>query len=64
MKRYIIVMWPESQGLFEFDWFKKECYLINDDEGLEQYGSSAYFIPEERYKELENADWETEIDNI
>jgi hypothetical protein len=25
-------------------WFN-ECYLINDDAGVELYGSSAYFVP-------------------
>lgn len=36
---YIIVVWPESQDFIGHD----HCHLINDDEGYEYYGSSAYF---------------------
>ena len=51
--KYIIVVWPESQMLMEQDWFQDECHLINDDKGIERYGSSAYFVPEDRIKSLE-----------
>lgn len=50
---YTIITWPEIQNLMEFDWFKSECYLINDDKGVEEFGSSAYFVPTNRITELE-----------
>lgn len=46
-----IVAWPESQELMEKDWFN-ECILINDDTGLDLYGSSAYIVPDEYLKLL------------
>lgn len=37
-----IVTWPESQDIMERSDYFDHCWLINDDEGLECYGSSAY----------------------
>jgi hypothetical protein len=51
MKKYVIITWPESQNLMLYDWFNK-CHLINDEKGLEEYGSSAYFVPLNKIKEL------------
>ncbi len=51
MEKYVLVCWPESQLLMEQEWFK-ECILMNDEQHLEEIGSSAYFVPEERYLEL------------
>lgn len=48
---YYIVTWSESQVFMEEDWFD-ECFLINDDVGLEMFGSGAYFIPVDRYNEF------------
>ena len=48
---YVLVSWPESQILMEYDWFN-ECILMNDENYLESIGSSAYFVPFERWKEL------------
>lgn len=41
---YEIVCWPESQDCMEIADFYHHAYLINDDEGLEKYGSSAYVV--------------------
>lgn len=49
--KYVLVTWPESQTFMNFPWFRKECILHNAFEGQE-YLDSAYFIPEERYKEV------------
>lgn len=46
---YIVVTWPETQMLFEIDGFRENSYLINDDHGLDDFGSSAYFVNEEWY---------------
>lgn len=51
--KYVLVTWPESQMLMEHDWFN-ECILMNDENHLEDVGSSAYFVPEERIDELKN----------
>ena len=51
MEKYILVTWPESQLLMEKDWFD-ECILMNDENHLDNIGSSAYFVPEERYNVL------------
>ena len=45
MEKYVLVMWPESQALFEQPWFD-DCVLAMSIE------SSAYFVPENRYNEL------------
>ena len=47
--KYIIVQWPESQYLFDVDNWQEHCYLINDDNGLNKFGSSAYFVEEDWY---------------
>ena len=45
---YVVVQWPESQELMGLDDFKDNSFLINDEKGIDIYGSSAYFV---------NADW-------
>lgn len=39
-----VVCWPEIQFLFNIDGFRGNAYLINDEKGIEVFGSSAYFI--------------------
>lgn len=51
MDKYVLVCWPESQILMDMEWFD-ECILMNDMEHLDNIGSSAYFVPEDRYLEL------------
>lgn len=48
---FVVVAWPESQQLMEQDWFD-ECTLINNGKALEEFGSSAYLVPDERAREL------------
>jgi len=50
-EKYVLVHWPESQILMEQEWFD-ECILMNDENHLEEIGSSTYFVPESRYNEL------------
>lgn len=40
-KDYTIIVWPESQYCIGDD----QCTLINDEEGLDLFGSSAYIVP-------------------
>jgi hypothetical protein len=49
--KYVIVEWPFSQILMDKEWFD-ECILINDEPLLSKVGSSAYFVPEHRLKEI------------
>lgn len=51
-EKYILVCWPESQILMEQIWFD-ECFLMNDENHLQEIGSSAYFVPENRLNELQ-----------
>ena len=51
MSKYVLITWPESQMLMEEEWFD-ECILMNDENHLENIGSSAFFVPEERYSEF------------
>ena len=48
MNKYVLVCWPESQNLMDENWFD-ECILMNDVAHLDDIGSSAYFVPEDRY---------------
>lgn len=41
---FVVVCWPESQTLMDIDGFDKNAYLVNDDKGLLEFGSSAYFV--------------------
>lgn len=47
MRKFVIVEWPDSQTLMEWEGFEDNCCLINDDYWLGLYGSSAYFVDEE-----------------
>lgn len=47
MEKYVIVTWPESQELMEYEYFENHSYLINDKQGMEDFGSSAYFVEED-----------------
>ena len=51
-EKYILVSWAKSQILMEQVWFD-ECILMNDENHLQEIGSSAYFVPENRYNELQ-----------
>jgi hypothetical protein len=45
---YVVVTWPASQELMDKEWFEEECHLINDEGGLFEFGSCAFFVPESR----------------
>ena len=47
MTTYIVVMWPEVQLLMDLEGFKEHSYLISDEQGLDDFGSSAYFVETE-----------------
>lgn len=41
---FVVISWPESQQYMGLDGFKENSYLINDDKGLDEFGSSSYFV--------------------
>lgn len=41
---FTLVQWPDIQYLMHLHGFRKNAYLVNDEEGMEQFGSSAYFV--------------------
>lgn len=47
MTTYTVVTWPEVQLLMDLEGFKEHSYLINDEQGLSDFGSSAYFVETE-----------------
>ena len=47
MTTYTVVTWPEVQLLLDLEGFKEHSYLINDEQGLDDFGSSAYFVETE-----------------
>ncbi len=44
---YNIIRWPESQLLMDKPGFEEHSYLINDEKGLDDFGSSAFFVESE-----------------
>ena len=50
-KKYILVQWPESQSLMTHERFH-ECLFVQDIEGHDEVGSSAYMCPEDMYNEI------------
>lgn len=53
---YVVVMFPESQGITEKEGFLSNCELINSDKGLEVYGSGAYLVDEDWYRKYKNGE--------
>jgi hypothetical protein len=51
MDKYVLVQWPDSQRLMEHDRFH-ECLFIENIDGHDDVGSSAYMCPEDLYDEL------------
>lgn len=46
---YILVQWPYSQELMDYEWFNEEVSLADCDD----FGSAAYFIPLNRWQEFQ-----------
>ncbi len=51
---YEVVTWPEVQELMAIDGFRENSYLVNDEKGIEDFGSSAYFVSVDWLEELYN----------
>ena len=48
----IIIQWPESQEIMNKKGMENHCALINDDIGLEMFGSSAYVVDDEWFSHI------------
>ena len=49
--KYVLVQWPESQYLMEHNRFH-ECLFVENIEGHDDVGSSAYMCPEDLYIDI------------
>lgn len=47
MELFVPVCWPEIQDLMHMHGFEQNAFLINDEKGMERFGSSAYFVSAE-----------------
>ena len=47
MAKYVVISWPDSQDLMDKEGFRENSYLVNDEQGIEDFGSSAYFVDED-----------------
>ena len=52
MALYEIIQWPEIQDLMERVGFQDNAYLVNDGQGINEFGSSAYFVNKEWLNEV------------
>lgn len=46
---FVLVQWPETQVLMDYDWFDAEASLAD----FYKFGNSAYFIPQQRWLEIQ-----------
>ena len=56
MSKYVVITWPDIQDYMDLDGFEENSYLVNDEQGIEDFGSSAYFVDEEWLDSLEDED--------
>lgn len=54
MEKFVVVEWPQCQELMDLPGFEENSYLINDEKGLDDFGSSAYFVNEKWLKKATN----------
>ena len=59
MSKFVVETWPDSQTLMEKKGFHANAFLVNDDRGIEIFGSSAYFVNEDWLNENEGEDTPT-----
>lgn len=51
---YTVVQWPDVQELMDKSGFRENSYLVSDDKGLDDFGSSSYFVSVDWLDELES----------
>lgn len=50
---YTVITWPDIQELMDKKGFEEHSYLVNDEKGIKEFGSSAYFVDIEWLEELD-----------
>lgn len=60
MVKYVVVSWPDSQDLMGKPGFRENAYLVNDEKGIQVFGSSAYFVDEEWLAKAEGTKTDSE----
>lgn len=50
MKEYIVLLWDEVQPLQDKEGFDSNSYLIENEKGLKDFGSGAYFVGKDWYE--------------
>ena len=60
METYKLVQWPESQMLMDHPRFN-ECLFVQDIEGHDEVGSSAYMCPIDLYEEIFKVECSAEL---
>ena len=53
-EKWTVVQWPEIQDFMDLEGFEDNAYPINDENGIEAFGQSAYFVNENWLKNLES----------
>lgn len=51
---YEVITWPDIQYFMDMPGFRENAYLINDSKGLDDFGSSAYFVNSEWLKNIKD----------
>ena len=51
---YEVITWPDIQYFMDIPGFRENSYLINDSKGLDDFGSSAYFVNSEWLKNIKD----------
>lgn len=51
---YTVITWPRTQELMLEDGFEDHSYLVSDNKGIKDFGSSAYFVDIDWLMEVEN----------
>lgn len=53
MDKFVVIQWPEIQELMDIEGFEENSYLVNDEKGMDAFGSSAYFVREHWYNKAQ-----------
>ena len=51
---YLIITWPEIQEWMVEPGFREHSYLMNDEKGMEEMGSSTYFVSTTWMKQIQD----------
>lgn len=55
MHDFIVVTWPDIQFLMDIDGFEQNSHLVNDENLIDEFESSAYFVRKSWLDMVENS---------